>query len=1165
MGFTKHIRWIYVTLLVLLGAFTVNAQQPTGTIEGTITDQSEAVLANAKVAITEKATGRVVEVTTNSAGYFVARALMPGAYDVKVEHAGFSSGRIDNLVVQTGQVSNASLGLKVGATTEVVQVEGTSAQLQVDTSRQTIDGVVTAQQIVQLPLNQRNFLDLAALQPSVIVRDGAMIDPTKTNAYRAATINGSSGTGTRVQVDGIDVTDETVGTTSANISTDAVQEFQLSRGSFDLSTSLTTSGAINIVSRAGSNEFHGAGFYFWRGDQLAARQDFLNEKPPFKRQQVGYHVGGPIVKDKLFFFSNLERTYQTEQNVATSGNFPNIVDDTVGLPVAIRFSTHRLDWNATDRLRIFYRHSYDDNLATGGTPGSIGSSPFQNVNWTNVHTIGADISGARTTHSFRFGYVNFNNRIQSQELDPFTFPTTPQGIPFFLNVGDLNLGPNSLAPQQTYQDNFQSKYDGSLVLGNHTFRYGGDVNRIVLGGFANFAGPLSAFGQFNPTIRAGLPAALRNDPLAYPLVDFSTGPSSGFFTAEAGHNLPHGGHRNTRLAGYVGDSWRIKRNFTLNLGTRWQYDTGFFTGKAPRLPILDAYGPGIGDVAEFPKTAFSPQLGFAWDVSGDGKTSIRGGFYLSYEMNIFNNSLFDEFARLPTGIGPTVLFSDHVVGPDGRAINIGAIPGCPAAQVAAGDYTCLVGRPIRDVLGPLGQIHQAVQNAFSTFQFDPTRGISEFENTDGVTFGGQFPGNYEIPYSMQFTIGVQRELWPNHVLTVDYVRNRGVGLPFLLGEFERRRAARTLNAAEARSRVSGFLNDFCGGQSVSGAITNGCVDEDGNPFTPDIGSFGLASDAVFTGRTSNITRARLMTGGFSLYQGLQARLEGRFGKVSDSPYNPIRGLSYSIGYALARAEATNGSNRTEFFNNTLNNDDWNSAFGPSGNDRTHIFGLGALMEVPFGFKLNQIWTFRTAPPQNIAIPFLDSFAASNGLFTTDLNGDGGAGGGAPRAELLPGAGVGSLGRKIKSFSELNQIISSFNSNFAGTLTPAGRALVTAGVFTEAQMRALGGTVKPIALVPENNPWPFESRFNLDLRISRPISITERFKIEPSADIFNLFNNNSLGEFGPIDGDITQSLSGSFGSLNFDYSNPADRAELNRTVRHRQKDTRLIQLGVRFTF
>lgn len=1142
---------------LLLAASLVMAQQPTGTIEGTITDPSGAVVSGAQVTITEKATAREIKTTTNADGYFVARSLPAGAYDIKIEQAGFSSGVIEAAVVQTGQVFNASLSLKVGQATEVVQVQGTDAQLQVDISRQTLDGVVTAQQIVQLPLNQRNFLDLAALQPGVVTRDGENVDPTKANAYRVVTVNGSSGTGTRVQIDGIDTTDETVGSTIANISTDAVQEFQLSRASFDLSTSLTTSGAVNIVTRSGGNGFHGSGFYFWRDESIAARPQFLQEQPEFYRHQVGYRFGGPIVKDKLFFFSNMERTYQGSQDVVTSGDFPQL-QGTVPFPVGIRYTTHRLDYNLSDRAKLFYTHRYNDDLSTGGD----GASPFQNVNWTNVHVVGADMTSARTSHTIRFGYVNFNNRIQSQELDPFAFPRI-NGIAYNLSVGDYTLGPNSLAPQQTYQDNFQTKYDGSVAFGNHALRFGGEVNRIILGGFANFAGPLSLVGLFNTETRNALPAAQRTDPLAYPLDAFTTGPNSGFFTAAPAHNLPYGGKRNTRFGIYVGDNWKVSRRFTLNYGTRWQYDTAYVNEDAPVLNVLNVYGPRTGETAKFPKNAFSPQLGFAWDVTGDGKTSVRGGFYLSYEMNIFNNSFFDEFSRLPPGIGPTALSFEHIVGPDGAPINIGTVAGCPAAEVAAGDYTCLTGRPIRETLPFVARIHQAVQTAYANFKFDPNRGPSEFENTGGVTFGGTFPGTFKIPYGMQFSFGVQREIVRNMVLSADYVRIRGVGLPFLLGEFERRRNASTLNATAARAAVA---------RTVGVPVANlnaGVIDAylAANP-TANIARFGLGNDTIFPGLTPNITRARLLTGGFSTYQGLQMRLEGRLAdssleRLRNLTRSLARGLNYTVSYALSRAEATNGSSRTEFINNTIDNNNWNRPFGPTGNDRTHILTIGALMEVPLGFQLNQIWAFRTATPQNVFVPAFDNLGGASRIFTTDLNGDGNIGGGAPRADLLPGTTIGALGREIGSFRELNYEIEKFNFQNAGRITPAGQALINAGIFNEAQLRRLGATVRPIPTVPLTNPWPFDNVFNLDLRVTRPIRLfgDNGIVIEPNFEVFNVFNRTGRGQYGGLDG--------TFGSLNYDYvrdpNGQGGIAALDQLVRQRLTNTRQLQFGIRVTF
>ncbi|MCA1601423.1 MAG: hypothetical protein LC776_07200 [Acidobacteria bacterium] len=206
--------------------------------------------------------------------------------------------------------------------------------------------------------------------------------------------------------------------------------------------------------------------------------------------------------------------------------------------------------------------------------------------------------------------------------------------------------------------------------------------------------------------------------------------------------------------------------------------------------------------------------------------------------------------------------------------------------------------------------------------------------------------------------------------------------------------------------------------------------------TTNIGTFGLGSDSVFPGVTPNITRARIMSGGYSLYNGLQVLMNGRFSRdtmnrFSIGEHPLIREMGYTISYALARAEATSGSGRTEFINNNTNNNNINDDFGPTGNDRTHIFGAGINMDIIGGFRLGQVWTFRTATPQSLFVPFLDSFGSSNALFTTDLNGDGGISSVSARAELLPGTQIGALGRDIKSFAQLNQILTAYNQNFAG--------------------------------------------------------------------------------------------------------------------------------------
>ncbi len=796
-------------------------------------------------------------------------------------------------------------------------------------------------------------------------------------------------------------------------------------------------------------------------------------------------------------------------------------------------------------------HNFNDDSSTGGTI----RSPFQNIDWTNTHVIGVNITGSKVTHSGRLGYVNFNNRIASSEIAGYEFPVV-NGTRVQINVGDLSYGPNSLAPQQTYQDNFQGKYDGSAVLGDHVVRFGGEVTRIVLGGFANFAGPTTAVGDFT--------SSTSTNPQDYFLQDFFVGPNAGFFTARAAHNLPFGGKYNTRLSWYVGDLWKVRRNLSVNFGLRHNYDTNFFSSPdVPRLPELDVYGAGLGHAAKYPKDAFSPQVGFAWDPWSNGKTSIRGGFYMAYEANVFNNSLFDEFARITTGIGPTQLATDFVVGPDGTPINVTGFPGCAPADTANGDYSCLRGRPISTVLPYITQINAAVQAAYGNLgNYNPNSGPSEFANTNGVTFGGQFPGDYKIPYSMQFNIGFQHELIKNHVISVDYIRQRTIGLPLLLEDYEARRDARFFNEAAARASIGTRIG------VAPGAVNPAAIQTylNANP-TASISTFALANDTIWPGKTSLNTRARLATGGFSTYSGLQISLNGRFGgdnfkALSIGDRALFKGMTYTVGYALASNKATSGVGRPEFIANTTDNRDRNSDYGPSGLDRRHNLTVSASLDLIGGFRLDQIYRFQTSAPQSLFIP---NNRGGSGIFTSDINGDGGVGT-TPRGDLLPGTNIGDFGRSIGSFEELNDVISAYNASGANQLTPHGQALVAAGIFSEAQLRALGAVTPTIPLVPTGNPFPFKNLFTADFRLTRPIRIwKENWILEPSFSVFNVFNHAALNPYaGLAIPNVGSTTVTNFGALNYNYSSPDDVAALaeSRGLRNRRRQ---MQFGIRFSF
>jgi len=367
-------------------------------------------------------------------------------------------------------------------------------------------------------------------------------------------------------------------------------------------------------------------------------------------------------------------------------------------------------------------------------------------------------------------------------------PQPPE--PVQINVtglGGFVYGPNANAPQATYQQNRQVKYDASWIHGKHTVQFGIAYNRIDEAGFASFFG-------LGPRLRASFAAGVADvpfnangdtDPLNYQFNSAFIGNGLGFGSEKPVFNFPHGGFINNRLGVYLHDTWRATRTLTLNGGLRYGRDDGLSNHDLPRAPGIGAFDPQLGRTPRIDNLRLGPQVGFAWNVRGDGKTIIRGGGGIYYETNIFNNILFDRTVNLPPGLGnatPLVGLggSKFLISPlDGSSIFdpstdcIGVQPGTPTPNSCIG---ASLGAAIPFVVAAENTyIAQSAQLAADW----PVPGTPPQFNIDkGVVSGSILDPNYKSPYGAQINVGVQRQIRPSLVLSVDHLMNRGIRVSF---------------------------------------------------------------------------------------------------------------------------------------------------------------------------------------------------------------------------------------------------------------------------------------------------------------------------------------------------------------------------------------------------
>jgi hypothetical protein len=854
--------------------------------------------------------------------------------------------------------------------------------------------------------------------------------------------------------------------------------------------------------------------------------------PPirFKRNQFGGSLGGPIIKDKLFFFINAERDKQDLIDpVLPGGAFANLTGD-FDSPFRETQTVGRLDWE-TGRYKLFYRFSFDQNRSVlPFIPNSF--QPFANVNHARDHVAGADFNTGNLTHSIRFGYTKFQNGITDAVTGSSIFDPAPGielaigGDPNCLTAGldDFCSGPNFLAPQATVQSDHQIKYDGSWAWRNHVFRFGAGFNRILGGGFAEFLGLAPAVGSPSTAIASNVFPGGASNPLNYPVTNVSLGNGQGFSSENPSFGFPGGAlGPDHRFSWYVGDSWKVKPNFTLTLGLRYVRDTGRTDSDLGPIPALDQFNnqfySGLGDRVAQPNQNFAPQLGFAWDPRSNGKTVIRGGIGLFYENSIWNNNLFDRPARLEQGL----FLGSQSVCSNGSPVTY-TLPGTsttvnPGSTGAGALNIC--NQPVGSVATQIVQLQQQYQAA--TLAAGPAANGSFIENTltDGIDITGtqMFAPQYVSPRSVQMNIGIQHEIRHGTVVTADYLRNISTH-NLLAVDTNHIGDSRFFNLANAQAAITTTNADFgCGdvdcafangarigdyasngldsGYSVCGGGPCAALDQPGQPH----------ARAAFPGINQNVgANQMLFPIGRSVYNGLQTSLRQNV----QNPLPGVRALNLQVSYAFSRYVSTARDN--DFINFSTDNANPTQYIGPNGLDRTHQLSFGGTMDLPARFRLSLISHFDSPLPSSVTIPVSGN---PGGLFQTDITGDGtgdgtfGSNGGL--GDLLPGTNIGGFGRSF-GVNGLNQKISSFNSTMVGQATPAGQVLISNGLFTLAQLQELGGAIggqstggfTGLPLAPAGaigQAW----LKTFDLSLSWAYKVRDRLELRPGISIFNLFN------------------------------------------------------------
>lgn len=771
-------RAVLLVLVVTLGLRTVfgQADVATATLRGTVTDATNAAVVGAAVSVRSVERGITRAVQTDAQGVYQIPLLQPGAYDLYVEASGFQPQTRRNVVLTIGQnaVYNVALSVREVAGEEAVVAE--IPLIEVERTQQA--NTIEQRQIANLPTLTRIFTDYLFTLPGVAGDEAARTQQTRVHPLWTSgfSIGGSNGRTNYITVDGSENESGAGGMRARNISVEAVQEFQVNRNAFSAEYGFTAGTAVNAITKSGTNQVHGSGYAFYRSQKTSARDPFdFGARKPFEQAfYPGFTLGGPIVKNKAFFFTSYEafkfdrarfRTYTSDVSFwfpsAPQTAYLNLLETGAGANA----DTRRIAANLRQALAPV---NFPVAMQLVGVSAGSFNSPTRSHNWTsrldyqptaqdslsgrftiadeNVDLLGANnieapsrgiyvISKDQTAvGSWNRLFGNYINQLRAQfsnfNLSQYGRHT---GSPQVNIAGFIDFGRGPFVPLHTAQERYLLEDLLSWNQGRHNFTFGASYRPVSLRVTNEFLfSGLFLFG-------AGLPLQL-----ALPAADQAV--LTGAFAPPAATTLTslqafslglpqiwQQGFGNPSLRGvqhnlgvFAQDSWKLRPNLTLDLGVRLDYD-------GEPMPIGT-------------NTYVSPRFGFAWDVWGNQKTVVRGGagtFYAPITLQIFAAS---------------TLFRDS-----GQNINIASRTLLDGAQSSAALWA--YGQRLGKL--PFQSLTESDVRAFgiNTGPMQPNRRVANAA------------ADYNNPYSIQASLGIAQQLSRNTALEVSYLMYRGVHLP----------------------------------------------------------------------------------------------------------------------------------------------------------------------------------------------------------------------------------------------------------------------------------------------------------------------------------------------------------------------------------------------------